>query len=131
LLDDMTKLRRLLVLLATLVVPLSGCGGESRRAGALHEQATDGGDASAVCSSCDGGPCVEGLCCNDDLVNSGTLDGEPCRVAGEGCGPGDCSESDGGVITCGNGSCSSNYFCRSDDTGGLHWVYQRGHSCIK
>jgi hypothetical protein len=124
----------LFILIVTLVVPLCGCGGESRRAGAapgVPEQATDGGDAGAVCSSCDGGPCVEGLCCNNDLVNSGTLDGEPCSVAGEGCGPADCNESDGGVITCEISSCSSNYFCRSDDMGSLHWVYQRGHSCVK
>jgi hypothetical protein len=116
----MTKLRSLLVLLATLVVPLSDCGGESRRAGTLPAQATDGGDAGDTCSGCDGGLCVEGLCCNSspDLP---AIAGEPCSVAGQFCGSGDCSEADGGVYTC--KVCSLNYICSSDDAGSLHWIY--------
>jgi hypothetical protein len=127
----MRKLRSLLVLLATLVVPLSGCGGESRRAGAapgaVPEQATDAGDA---CSDCDGGVCVDGLCCNSEFASLSALYGLPCNVAGQFCGPGDCSESDGGVITCNNDICTQNYICRADETGSLHWAYQSPPICL-
>ena len=132
----MRKPRSLFMLLVTLVVPLCGCGGESRRHGAapgVPEQATDGGDAGDAgdaCSNCDGGACVDGLCCNSDFASLSALYGLPCNVDGQFCGPGDCSESADGGITCNNGVCTQNYICRADETGTLRWAYQSPPICL-
>jgi hypothetical protein len=132
----------LLTLLAPLAVALAGCG-ESRRStalpdggtkggggtsgsGATSSGATNGGETGNHCADCDGGTCVNGLCCNGTIGSLSALAGVPCSTAGQFCGPGDCTQSDTGIVSCTNGICSENYQCSSDGAGNLQWVFQPG-----
>jgi hypothetical protein len=99
---------------------VSGSGGTSG-SGAMN-----GGETGNPCADCDGGACVNGLCCNGDITSLSALNGAPCSTVWQFCGPGDCTQSDAGFVHCNNGICPENYQCRSDGAGNLQWVLAVG-----